>query len=353
MSNDMADARHRREAIRTAAKVAFLKVRIEDKIRRGSVQRARVRLGELQNGSTVLFWQKDKNNKKGAWRGPGVVIGKQHENYWVSRGGRCYLCAPEHLRLASPEELGGLFTLKATKDDLNRLLEKDPDDEATFIGEEEPGEEDAVGADDVPDISELFGDDDEEMPLDLPNGDMAESSEQGLRRPLGEPHGTGENVSKRYRRKAPQEAHMLKRASTKRGREEQLEKEIPWSMIPESHRNMFREAEGVQWEEHLRLGALRPLSIAESQEILEQKSERIIPSRFAYRDKRRTNPEVAWKPKSRLVVGGHLDPDVRTGGLRTDSPTVSRTAVMCLLHLASSRIDEDWTAAAGDVTAAF
>ena len=106
------DAQHRREAIGTAAKVAFLKVRIEDKIRRGSVQRARVRPGELKDGSMVLFWRKDKNNKKGAWRGPGVVIGKQHENYWVSRGGRCYLCAPEHLRLAFAEELGGLFTLR-------------------------------------------------------------------------------------------------------------------------------------------------------------------------------------------------------------------------------------------------
>ena len=108
------DAQRRRESIRAAAKMAFLRVRAEDKIRRGSLQRSRVRPRELPNGEMALFWRKDKNNKKGAWRGPGVVIGRQHDNYWIARGGRCFLCAPEHVRPASPEELGGLFALRAT-----------------------------------------------------------------------------------------------------------------------------------------------------------------------------------------------------------------------------------------------
>ncbi|CAE7544813.1 Faim2, partial [Symbiodinium necroappetens] len=63
------DAQHRRDAIRAASKAAFLKVRAEEKIRRGSLQRARVRGRDLANGEMALYWRKDKNNKKGAWRG--------------------------------------------------------------------------------------------------------------------------------------------------------------------------------------------------------------------------------------------------------------------------------------------
>ena len=37
--------------------------------------------------------------------GPAVVIGKQDPNYWLARGGRCLLAAPEHLRPADPEEV--------------------------------------------------------------------------------------------------------------------------------------------------------------------------------------------------------------------------------------------------------
>ena len=138
-------------------------------------------------------------------------------------------------------------------------------------------------------------------------------------------------------------------------REKQLEKEIPWSLIPESKRQLFIDAEHKQWEEHLRLGALRPLSLKES---LDKKDcGRILSSRFAYRDKnlakRRADATVEWKAKSRLVVSGHTDPDIASGALRTDSPTVSRTAVMCLLQMAASRTDENWGVSAGDVTAAF
>ena len=48
-----------------------------------------------------------------------------------------------------------------------------------------------------------------------------------------------------------------------------------------------------------------------------------------------------------------MDPDVHGGALRTDSPTVSRVAVMCLLQLAAAMRDQEWEVSAGDVTAAF
>ena len=169
------DAYHRRESIRVAAKIAFLKIRTKDKIRRGSLQRTRVSPEDLPKGSMVLFWRKDKNHKKGAWRGPGVVIGRQQTNFWVSSGGRCYLCAPEHLRLASPEELGELFTMEAAKDDLNRLLERSPDDEETYQ-DEDNGEQDGADQDndDIGALFEPYEQEDDDANVD-PDEEMAPS----------------------------------------------------------------------------------------------------------------------------------------------------------------------------------
>ena len=50
------------------------------------------------------------------------------------------------------------------------------------------------------------------------------------------------------------------------------------------------------------------------------------------------------------MVGGHVDPDVDEVKKQSDSPTVSRTALMLVLQIATSR---RWEAAAGDVQAAF
>ena len=44
---------------------------------------------------------------------------------------------------------------------------------------------------------------------------------------------------------------------------------------------MFREAEKKQWSEHLDLGALRPLSIEESNRVMKDEPNRVIGSRFA------------------------------------------------------------------------
>ena len=150
---------------------------------------------------------------------------------------------------------------------------------------------------------------------------------------------------------------MLRRPTTERGRMKQLEKEIPWSSIPEEEKPAFRKAEEVQWREHLERQALEPVSVEASQEILRTRPERVLPSRFAYRDKafakRRLDPTIPWRHKSRLVVGGHVDPDIASGKLKTSAPTVSRAGILSLLQICSSRLSEGWTASAGDITSAF
>ena len=62
--------------------------------------------------------------------------------------------------------------------------------------------------------------------------------------------------------------------------------------------------------------------------------ERILSARFAYCDKeRRKGPTVPWRHKARLVIGGHMDPDIGQG-LNTMAPTVSRQSVLLLLQRA-------------------
>ena len=154
----------------------------------------------------------------------------------------------------------------------------------------------------------------------------------------------------------PNHVHMVKRATTERGRQKQLEKEIPWGYIPHEQKQAFKNAEQQQWMEHLNHAAVEPVDVEESRRILKEKPERILPSRFAYRDKnwskRKKDESIGWKPKARLVIGGHLDPDLHLG-LQTSAPTVSRQGILLLLQILASRLDSRWGASAGDITAAF
>ncbi|CAE7658216.1 RE1 [Symbiodinium sp. CCMP2456] len=338
------DDKHAREvATRTAARAAFHFVQTDDRVRRALQGRARVQAREPNVGDRVFFFRKAKNSKRGWWRGPATIIGKEANNFWISRAGRCLLCAPEHVRLATNQELGHMFALRAGKEDMDKLLNADFDDKDAYIDEEPEGENE----DQDLDMEEVA----------MENEDM-DTESRGVRRAREVPPAP---VAKRYRKKAPategeaQEILMLKRAKTERSRAKQLEKELPWQMIPEDKRDDFRTAEDKQWSEHMEHDALEILDVERSREVeATVPKARILSSRWAYRDKslaqRRTKPETPWKCKARLVIGGHEDPDLAGGRVVSDSPTVSRATLILLLQICCSRL---WQAAAGDVAAAF
>ncbi|OLP87512.1 Copia protein [Symbiodinium microadriaticum] len=343
------DDRHAQEvAIRSAARAAFFHVQTDERVRRALSGRTRVTSRAPECGERVFYYRKTKNNKRGMWMGPGTVIGYEGVNAWVTRGGRCVLCAPEHLRLATPEELGEAFSLRAAREDLDKLLNLDDDEDA--FEEEDAGY--GIG-----EVEYEQGDMDVEEPetAEVEHGEPPEVR-QGLRRGPDAPPPV---VLKRQRRKGrPEDAQavfMMKKARTQRSRDKALEKEIPWALIPEEMRASFRAAEAKQWSEHVDSKAITVLTIAESERVRSTvPPERILSTRYAYKDKhmglRRANPEVAWKPKARLVVGGHADPDLQSGELTTDSPTVARSSMLSVLQVCASR---KWCAAAGDIQAAF
>ena len=350
------EAHARQVALRTAARAAYFHVQTDERVRRALAGRTRVTARRPEVGERVFYFRKTKNAKRGLWVGPGTVIGEEGSNLWVTRGGRCILCAPEHVRLATSEELGEAFSLRAARDDLDRLLHADQEDENIFDEDGEPIDD--GGGTGYIDYDDEVMEDIEEMALDH-EGDGQQ--QRGQRRDLER---TVPVVLKRQRRKGRQEptgvggaheVHMLKKAKTERSREKQLEKEIPWELIPEAMRETFRAAEAKQWAEHVDSGALEVLSIKESERIRATvPANRILPSRYAYRDKhmglRRINPETPWKAKARLVVAGHQDPDVGAEGLVVDSPTVSRSALLTVLQICASKA---WQASAGDIQAAF
>eukprot|EP00439_Symbiodinium_sp_Y106_P077011 s874_g16.t1 len=373
--------RAREMALRIGAKEAFFKNQNDNKLRRALLQRTRVAGPEVQVGDWVYMYRKPKNSKDWRWLGPAVVIGHEGPNFWASFAGRCHLVAREHLRLATGEEIGGAFTPRTTKDDLERLLDRDFAEEETYVGDDpdQGGSGPVSPGDDR--VERIAPEEDTDMPfLDLPEdrggGELGEPPDHPRRRkrkkgPPGQRLGDtpmvpdsplasdDEGDGKPARPPGPrqlQEAHMLKLPKTPRGREKALEKELPWSFIPASQHEAFRAAEQKQWEEHRDHSALEPLSVEDSRKISATKGDRILGSRFAYRDKhwgkRKQDNELPWKPKARLVIAGHRDPDLSLG-LATHAPTISRQGIFLLLQLLASNLSSGWTGHAGDVSSAF
>ena len=348
--------RAREFALRNAARTAYYRCQSDATLRRALLHRTRVAGPELATGDHVFIYRKPKSQKHWEWYGPGVLIGREGPNWWVSYSGRCHLTAPEHLRVASGEELGAAFSLRATQEDLEKILETDFNDETIYV--------DDLGADQAEgDLDEIQLDAGEtpEPPPSLPGGLENKRDNELPRVPP---------VTKRQRRKGPgedpgptgssppqhQQAYMAKFAKTARGREKALEKEIPWHLIPPEAKELFKSAEAKQYQEHRDHGALEPIDLEESRRITSAKGDRILPSRFAYRDKnwskRRNDATIDWKAKARLVIGGHKDPDLLKG-LNTHAPTISRQGILLLLQILASNLEHGWTGHAGDVTAAF
>ena len=106
----------------------------------------------------------------------------------------------------------------------------------------------------------------------------------------------------------------------------------------------------------------RLTAIRASARIAFHKSEndsKLLRSRWAYKDKnwskRRQQGQAEWRCKSRLVIAGHTDPDLATGRLATDAPTLSRPGLLCLLQLLANGLHQPdpWRVSAGDIQCAF
>ena len=343
----------RRQEIRNKAREAFVQTQASDSLQRAVLGRPRVVHGELEPGQYVYIYRTMKTaggvarqrQNIGEWIGPGIIVGKEGKNYWVSRGGRCLLCAREHLRLAESEELGGVLQARAVKEDLAKLL----------VGMEMDDEE--VFADATGDLRPL-DDSEEKEEEDLAAGDRGELKRKGdelVPERRMKQKGTGPMIPRESRAKASEEALVANEVRVPRSLQKQADKELKWHQIPDEEKPLYKGAEIVQWDQHLKYQAINIIPPQDAEVVRKTvPKERILRARFAYRDKncakRRENPKVPPKPKARLCVGGHLDPDLKLGMLSTEAPTASKMAITTLVILT---VQMGWKLAAGDIEAAF
>ena len=167
--------------------------------------------------------------------------------------------------------------------------------------------------------------------------------------------GTGSLIPHAQRARASNEALMASDVRVPRSLQKQADKELKWNQIPEGEKPLYKEAEVVQWDQHLKYKAINIIPPGDAELVRKTvPKERILRARFAYRDKncakRREDPKVPPKPKARLCVGGHLDPDLRHGTLSTEAPTASKMAITTLVFLT---VQMGWHLVAGDIEAAF
>ena len=97
----------RRLQIRNIARQASEAYHAKELVRKAVSARTRV-IENTAVGEIVYFNRRYDTAKtiklqaqRGCYVGPGVIIGHQGPNMWISYAGRCYLVAPEHVRLSS------------------------------------------------------------------------------------------------------------------------------------------------------------------------------------------------------------------------------------------------------------
>ena len=152
----------RKQLIRQSAREAFMKSQAEASTKRALLGRPRTRM-VYEPGDYVYLFRVNKTaggrarhrQNVGEWIGPGVVVAREGASYWVSRGGRCLLCAVEHLRPAESEEVGAAFQSRVLKEDLAKLVENmevdDMDDPVMLDATGTPGvTRQWVGTDEYP-----------------------------------------------------------------------------------------------------------------------------------------------------------------------------------------------------------
>jgi hypothetical protein len=145
--------------------------------------------------------------------------------------------------------------------------------------------------------------------------------------------------------------------SSKRKAQRALDKEVPYSQIPEKHRELYHQAERKEWDSWLQYDAVQALSLEQSKRVLTSKPERVLKSRFVYRDKNAGLVGEDMKPvevraKARLCVQGQHDPDCQSGEVKVDAPTIQHGSLMTFLHcVISFGWERQWRN--GDISSAF
>lgn len=349
----------RKHSLKIGARTAFFELQNVDSLKRAISHKTRVQPRDYKPGDMVYIYRQDPSGKKSKarWIGPATIIGAEGSNFWTARGGRCILAAREHLRSADHEEVSFALRIKAAVNEVQKTLDKEFED---VVEDEAMPEIDLSGVGDDEDVAMTGG--------SGPTGSNDPDPGRERRRKAEQIEVQHKSIVKQARllddvpasikqniQSGKKQVFYVNKKLVGDALEKALDKELPWNMIPDNEKDMYRDAEAKQWKEHIDFGAVRPLTLEETKEVEARVSkDRIISSRFLYRDKnrakRRLDDNIECKPKARLCVGGQRDPDLGVVEMSVDAPTASRHSILIGLMVALAR---QWKVAVGDIRAAF
>ena len=157
-------------------------------------------------------------------------------------------------------------------------------------------------------------------------------------------------MKRRKKRQNEYQVHAVYQQKTKSQNKlkRMMEKEIPYNQIPQNQKGLYREAEEKEWQSWLDYDSCEILSLEESAKVEKDRPERILPSRYVFRNKNAglkdgNGEDLPVKAKARLCIQGHPCPDSKTGQVQVDSPMVERVSTMIFLHLVTSmQWFQDW-----------
>ena len=136
-----------------------------------------------------------------------------------------------------------------------------------------------------------------------------------------------------------------------------MDKEIPFSRIPEKDKQAYQIAEKKEWDSWMQYDAVEVLGKHDSQQVIREKPSRVLRSRYVFRNKNaglvdEEGRALPVRAKARLCVQGQNCPDCMTGEVRVDAPTVQHSTLLLFLHLvASFGWVDHWRN--GDISSAF
>ena len=403
-----------RNTARQAAEVHFAKEMVRKTVA------ARTRHVEKTSVGEMVFFYRNYPQKKaqqlqaqrGCYLGPGVVIGFQGKNVWISYAGRCYLVAPEHVRGLAPDEIA--FTKPLIRSGLEQLQQAAKSEDFLDITNQEATEKDLEQAQAEPAGEDFTADPpgasagrpvdsvEPEQTLEPP----AEEIETRTPEEKGEQPGevteleqtvgmhlddteaesspekrkaesdvddkapvswqpTGSSDTLKWKKQKKEQTLFMKNGKkvlTEKLKKKMLDKEVPYSQIPEKDLPLYHKAEEKEWDSWRDSESVRVVKGEDAKHVSETiDPARIISLRFVYRDNNASvrTPQncLPVAAKARLCAQASKEPLAMAGKIKLDSPTVQRIGITIFLqHVVNFAIEVPaWikTMRKGDISAAF
>ena len=125
-----------------------------------------------------------------------------------------------------------------------------------------------------------------------------------------------------------------------RAQAKQIDREIPWRLIPHFERPLYEQALAKEWNDWLKFEAVLVLDEEASRSVIATvPADHILTTRVCYKNRNAGKVGLPTDAKARIVAHGYKASNVVSADgtpLRRDSPTASRVGVLLLMQVSAS-----------------